>query len=94
MTPNPPSPPSPPHGPAKDVFITAFPPTRAQVEKWFTHGKAFTPEQGQRITTIHDAARTLALLMFDTLPDNNQKWLALIRLEESVSWANTSISRE
>ena len=66
--------------------------TQQEIQYWFTHGTL--PEiKGVIIKNIHDLARQLALLINSTLPSNVETNTALDRLQESVMWANTSISR-
>lgn len=67
-------------------------PTRAEIETWFTHAPP-TPEQAPKFKALHDAGRSLALLMFDTLPANAETQISLMKLQEAVMWANTAISR-
>ncbi len=69
-------------------------PPREEITHWFEHGRTFSTEQGQRLTTIHNKARELALLMLDTLPPRPETAKALARLEEAVAWVNTCVSRE
>lgn len=67
-------------------------PTRQDIETWFSHAPA-TPEQAPKFKALHDGGRTLALLMFDTLPASAETQIALMKLQEAVMWANTAISR-
>lgn len=71
-------------------------PTKDQIKYWFTHSTTpMSPARGAQLTQIHDAARALALLMVEVLPCSApESVLALDRLQESVMWANTVISRE
>lgn len=69
-------------------------PDRLEMDHWFEHGRTFSTDQGQRLTDLHTKARELALLMLSTLPARPETEQALLRLQESVAWANTSVSRE
>lgn len=54
-----------------------------------------TPKEGQpeKYTAIRDKAKELAYLITDLAPDSKERDLALVKLEESIMWANSSIAR-
>jgi hypothetical protein len=49
--------------------------------------------QPERFVAIRDAARSLAELVVDTVPESREQSLALTAIEEAVMWANAGIAR-
>lgn len=53
------------------------------------------PKEGQQLKyeEIRAKGKELARMIEDLVPESREKDLALIRLEESVMWANAGIAR-
>jgi len=62
------------------------------IENNFTY---HPPKGGQpdKYESIRSMAKNLAILIDKSCPDSREKSLAMTKLEESVMWANASISR-
>jgi len=63
-----------------------------QIENNFMY---HTPKEGQpeKYTAIREKAKELAYLIDEHCPNSREKSLAVTNLEQSVMWANASISR-
>ncbi len=71
--------------------------TPQEVAGWFTHtpGGAIDFDKARRFKRLHDAARAFAAELVAVLPpDRHESVISLDRLQESVTWANSAISRE
>ncbi len=63
-----------------------------QIENNF---KYHSPKEGQpeKYTQLREKAKELAYLIEELAPQSREKSLAITKLEESVMWANASITR-
>lgn len=63
-----------------------------EIQKRFTYHK---PKECQleKYEAIREKAKELAYLINDVCPNSREKSLAFTQLEQSVFWANASISR-
>ena len=62
------------------------------IEKRFTYHKVESPEV-ENMKALRATARSLAMLILDTVPDSRERSLAITKLEEVVMWANAGIAR-
>lgn len=51
------------------------------------------PGQPEKYTTLRNAAKDLAILIDEMVPDSREKALAMTKLEEVIMWANAGIAR-
>ena len=63
-----------------------------QIQKAFTYHPP-KADQPERYNKIRNAAKSFAELIDTHSPDSQEKVLALIKLEETVMWANAAIAR-
>ena len=64
---------------------------RSFIENCFTY-HAPTPEKKDKFPILRSAARELAYIINDIVPDGREKSLAITKLQETVMWANTGIA--
>jgi hypothetical protein len=62
------------------------------LENNFTYHPPFG-DQAHRYEDLRSCAKDLAARYLEECPDSRERSLALMRLEESVFWANASIAR-
>lgn len=63
-----------------------------QIENAFTYHPP-KGDQPERYTKIRNAAKELAFLIDECVPDSREKSVAMTNLEQMVMWANAGISR-
>ena len=61
------------------------------IDNNFTY-HAPTPEMQAKFPIIRTAARELAYLINDLVPEGREKSLAMTKLQEAVMWANAGIT--
>lgn len=64
----------------------------ARIEKKFTYHRP-GGDQPERYTTLRAYAREMAMKMLGLVPDSVERDIALLKLEESIFWANAAIAR-
>ena len=67
-------------------------PADPATENTFTYHKPFGTQQF-RYEQIREKAKEMAYLYLGMVPPSRERALAMTKLEESVMWANASISR-
>lgn len=65
---------------------------RARVERIFTAQAPF-PSNIPKHEAIINWSQNLALVIFETVPDCEEKTIAMRKLQEATMWANEAISR-
>lgn len=73
-------------------MYTPSPHDIAKVEKHFTYHRP-GGDQPERYTTLRAYAREMAMQMLKLVPDSQERDIAILKLEESIFWANAAIAR-
>lgn len=66
---------------------------KQKIEQSFTY-HAPKGDQPGRYLTLRNAAKELALMINESVPEGREKSLAITKLEEAIMWANKGIALE
>lgn len=65
---------------------------QARLENDFTY-HAPKSEQPEQYTALRSAAKSLAYMIVELVPESREQSLALTNLEQAIFWANAGIAR-